>query len=268
MLNILTSETFWAAFSALVAFAALLFTIVGVIIAMYTAGKWRRLQSALQKERKFYEEQARRVAHPTINLPGESTTERYLKSIDNGLLAIAQLSSEQREHTKDKLRDLLGQLRATHTTLVNELKPFMEDNAKKFFKGFNKFNRNFGVRYDAGNIPHNARTHCDDVVGIIKDVASQLESDGNATKTPSDVIYKIREIGYSMEYADQEVIVPIMRFILSKTEVELSLINSAIIDGDMRKAIWLKERYRFDIKNLYGQLDEALTTMSSLTSKL
>lgn len=266
MTQIFKSETFWAAFSALVAFVALAVSIAVPGIAMFKAGKWRRLQAALDKERKFYEERARRVTPEPIRLPEESATDRYLSSIQNGLLAIAQLSDEQREKTKDKIRNLISQLRATHTTLVQTLKPFTANDAKKFFDEFDAFNQNFGAIYNAGNIPHDARTHCGDVVRIVNDLASKLESD--TTGGPSEQINKVRNISYSMEYADQEVIVPMMTYIFSKTEVELSLINSAIRDGDKNKAVWLKERYRFDVENLYKRLNEALTTMTDLASKL
>jgi hypothetical protein len=266
MPQLFESETFWAAFSALVAFAALVGGIGGVVIAMLKAGKWRRLQATLNKERKFYEEEARRVTPEPIRLPEESAIERYLSSIQTGLLAIAQLSDEQREKTKDKIRDLISHLRTTHTTLVEALKPFTTNDAKKFFEEFDLFNQNFGALYHAGNIPHDARTHCGDVVRIVDDLASKLEPD--TTGAPSERIYKIRDIASSMEYADQELIVPIMTYILSKTEVELSLINSAIRDGDKHKAVWLKERYRFDIENLYQRLNVALTNMTDLASKL
>lgn len=266
MSTIISSEIFWSAFGALVAFAALVGSIGGAVIALLRVRKTRQFQTTLDKERKFYEEQARRVTPETIKLPEESAIDKYISSIQNGLLAISQLSDEQREKVKDKIRDLISQLRATHTTLVEALKPFTTNDAKKFFDEFDLFNQNFGALYNAGNIPHEARTHCGDVVQIINDLVSKLEADTNGAS--SEQIYKIRQIAYSMEYADQELIVPIMRYIFSKTEVELSLINSAIRDENKNKAIWLKERYRFDIENLYKRLNEALTKMGDLTLKL
>jgi hypothetical protein len=266
MLQIFKSETFWAAFSALVAFATLVGGILAAVIARFKTGNWRRLQATLDKERKFYEEQARRITSEPIRLPEESIIDRYLSSIQNGLLAIAQLSDEQRDKTKDKIRSLITQLRATHETLVNALTPFTTNDAKKFFDGFDALNQNFGALYNAGNIPHDARTHCGDVVGIVNDMVSKLES--HTTGRPSEQINKLREITYSMQYADHELIVPMMRHIFSKTEVELSLINSAIRDGDKNKAVWLKERYRFDMENLYKRLNAALTTMTDLALKL
>ena len=80
-----------------------------------------------------------------------------------------------------------------------------------------------------------------------------------------ELILKMRD---SMEHIDKNIIMLIMTYILSKTEVELSLINSTIREGDENKAIWLKERYRFDVKNLYNRLNEALDKMTDLRQKL
>jgi hypothetical protein len=266
MLDLFKSEIFWSAFGALVAFAGLVGTICVAIIALLKAHEGRRLQAVLNEERKFYEEKARRVIPPPVELPEKAITDRYLNSIQSGLLAIVQLPHEQRNKTKGEIRKLISQLRTTHETLVQALKPFTTNNAKRFFEEFDQFNQDFGALYDGGNIPHNARTHCDEVVQIVNELTFQLQAD--ITGLPSERIYKIQEINYSMEHADRDIIVPVMTYILSRTEVELSLINSVIWDGDKRKAIWLKERYRFDIKNLYSQLEDTLTTMSNLVSQL
>ena len=264
--GILKSELFWSAFSALIAFAVLVGTIGGAVIALLRSHRAGRLQATLDHERKFYEEQARRVAAEPVKFPEDSAIDRYLYSIKSGLIAIGELSQEQRTGVKERIRELISQLRATHTTLIHALKPFTTNDSKKFFEGFDQFNQDFGALYKSGNIPHDARTHCGDVVAIVNDLATRLESD--TTKTPSDQLAKIRQIAWSMEYADQEMIVPIMNHILSKTEVELSLINAAIREGNKEKAIWLKERYRFDVDNLYKRLNEALTKMTDLASKV
>jgi hypothetical protein len=65
-------------------------------LALLKASKWRRLQATLDKERKFYEERARRVTLEPIRLPEESVMDIYLDSIQSELLANAQLSDEQR----------------------------------------------------------------------------------------------------------------------------------------------------------------------------
>jgi polyhydroxyalkanoate synthesis regulator phasin len=260
------SDVFWSALSALIAFAALLGTIGAAVNALLKSRMATRLQATLVHERTFYQEQARRVADELIKFPEESAIDRYLDSVKSGLVAIGELSKEQRRGAKDRIRELISQLRATHTTLVNALKPFTTNDAKKFFEGFDQLNQDFGALYKTGNIPHDARTHCSDVVAIVNDLVTKLGSD--TMKTASDQIAKINAIAHSMEYADEEIIVPIMTHILSKTEVELSLINAAIRDGNKHKAIWLKERYRFDVDNLYKRLNEALTRMTDLASTL
>jgi hypothetical protein len=182
------------------------------------------------------------------------------------LLAIANLPEEERKRTKKELRELLSQLRATHATLVQTLKLFTTNDAKTFFEEFDDFNQNFGALFQGGKIRHEARTHCDDVVQIVDDLVSKLEL--STTGERAEQIGALRQLGYSMQGVDQDLIVPIMRYILSKTEVELSLINSVIRDGDKTKAIWLKERYRFDVEKLYERLREALDRMDALSSKL
>ena len=253
------SEVFWSAFGALVAFAALLGSVVAGTYALFKAGRRRRLQGVLDKEREFYEKQARRVVAASKGPSQESTADHYVRGIRDGLTTIGKLDEKQRAATKDKLRELIGQLRATHATLVEALKPFTTNDATEFFKQFDTFNQNFGALYDSGNIPHNARTHCGDVVEIVNELATQL--------TPNQW-HPIQNIANLMRHADEDIIVPVMQDILAKTEVELSLINSAVRDKEFEKALWLKERYRFDVTHLYERLDEALTQMSQLRSQI
>ena len=185
--------------------------------------------------------------------------DQYVRGIRDGLTTIGKLDESQRAAAKEKLRDLIRQLRATHKTLVEALKPFTTDRTTVFFDKFDDFNQNFGALYHSGNIPHDARTHCDDVVAIVNDLAAQL--------APNEW-HPIRNIANLMQSADEDIIVPLMRGILARTEVELSLIGSAIRDKEYEKALWLKERYRFDVKHLYERLDEALTQMSDLRSQI
>jgi len=137
--------------------------------------------------------------------------------------------------------------------------PYFNDSGISIYKNFDAFNRNFGALYHSGNIPHNARTHCGDVAEIINELATQLAP--NQWRP-------IQNIASSMQSADEDIIVPVMQDILAKTEVELSLISSAILDKEFEKALWLKERYRFDVTHLYERLDEALTQMSQLRSEI
>lgn len=252
-------EVFWSAFGALVAFAALLGSAATGTYALFKAGRRRRLQGMLDKERQFYEKQARRVVPASRRPSQESTADQYIRGIRDGLTTIGKLDEKQRAATKDKLRELIDQLRATHATLVEALKPFTTNDATVFFEQFDTFNQNFGALYHSGNIPHDARTHCGDVVEIVNELATQL--------APNQW-HPIRDIASSMQSADEDIIVPVMQDILARTEVELSLISSAIRDKEFEKALWLKERYRFDVTHLYERLDEALTQMSQLRSQI
>lgn len=248
------SEVFWSALGALVAFAALLGSATAGAYALYKVGRRRKLQRVLDKERQFYEKQARRVGPPQ-----ESTADQYIRDIRDGLRTIGKLDEKQRVATKVKLRELIDQLRATHKTLVEALKPFTTNDATVFLAQFDTFNQNFGALYHSGNIPHDARTHCGDVIEIVNELATQLGP---------NQWHPIQKIASSMRSADEDIIVPVMQDILAKTEVELSLISSAIRDKEFKKALWLKERYRFDVTHLYERLDEALTQMSQLRTQI
>lgn len=255
----LQSEVFWSAFGALVAFATLLGAAAAGAYPLLKAVRRRRLQSVLDEERQFYEKVARRVVAVPKGPLQESTADQYIRGIRDGLATIARLDEKQRAATKDKLRELIGQLRATHGTLVEALKLFTTNDATVFFEQFDTFNQNFGALYHSGNIPHQARTHCGDVVEIVNELATQLE--------PNEW-HPIRNIATSMQSADEDIIVPVMLDILTRTEVELSLISAAIRDKEFQKALWLKERYRFDVIHLYERLDQSLTQMSDLRSQI
>jgi hypothetical protein len=253
------SEVFWSAFGALVAFAALLGTAAAGTFPLVKAWRRRRLQRVLDKERQFYETLARRVV--ATGPLQQSTADRYVNGIRDGLATISKLDAKQRATTKVKLQELIGQLRATHETLVGALKLFTTNNASVFFDKFEEFNRNFGVLFDSGNVRHQARTHCGDVVETVTELVAKLGVGQNEW-------HPIRQIASLMQSADQDIIVPVMLDILRRTEVELSLISASIRDKEFAKALWLKERYRFDVKGLYDRLDQALTQMSELRSQL
>jgi hypothetical protein len=250
------SEVFWSAFGALVAFAALCGPAVAGTNALLKGRRRDRLQGVLDKERQFYENHARRVFGSKGPLH-ESMADRYIRDIRDGLTTIRGLNEQQRAATK--LRELISQLRATHAALVKSLKLFTTNDAVVFFAEFDKFNQDFGEIYDTGNIPHDARTHCDDVVELVNKLADQLAPNG---------WHPIRNSAHSMQAADQDIIVPVMLELLGKTEVELSLISAAIRDKEFEKALWLKERYRFDVKHVYARLDAALTEMNELRSQI
>jgi len=252
------SEVFWAAFGALVAFAALLGSAAGGTYALFKSGRRRRWQTVLDKERQFYEKQARRVV-PAPKGPPQSTADIYIRSVKDGLTTIGELDEKQRAATKDKLREPIDQLRATHATIVKVLKPFTTNDATVFFKQFDTLNQDFGELYHNGKIPHEARTHCGDVVEIVNELATQL--------APNQW-HPIQSIASSLQQTDEDIIVPLMQDILARTEVELSLISCAIRDKEFQKALWLKERYRFDVTHVYERLDEALTQMSELRSQI
>lgn len=259
MFNSFQSDVFWSAFGALVAFAGLLGSIAAGMYGLFKAVRRRRLQVVLDNERKFYQQKARRVVPTFDGSPTEPLANQYIRSIRDGLATIGNLDEKQRATTKKQLRELIDQLRATHATLVEALKPFTTNDATEFFDQFDKFNMNFGALYDSGSIPHNARTHCGDVVELVNQLASQL--------APNEW-HPIQYIASSMQSADEDIIVPIMQGILAQTEIELSLIDSLIQDREFEKALWLKERYRFDIQHLYERLDESLTQMSQLRSEI
>src|SRR5262249_13860899 len=151
-----------------------------------------------------------------------------IRGIRDGLTTIRNLNEQQRASTKEKLRELISQLRATHATLVESLKLFTTNDAAVFFEQFDTFNQNFGALYHSGNIPHNARTHCHDVVELVNRLADQL--------APNEW-HPIQNIAHSMRAADREIIVPMMLELLGRTEVELSLISAAIREKEFEKAL-------------------------------
>jgi hypothetical protein len=253
----LGTEAFWAAVGVLV-------TIGGLLVALRKWVRNSQLQTVLNNERRFYEVQARRVAPPAVKLPEESAIDRYIHSINTGLVSIEELPESVKREAKERIRKLIAQLSATHASLIKALSPFEITEAKRFFEGFDQFNQEFGSLYNAGEIPRNTRTHCTEVEETVAEIIAVIQR-----QMPEWAgLYKLQELGYSMRYADQEVIVPIMVSILAKTEVELSLIRTAIEDDNKKKALWLKERYRFDIHGLFGRLNTALNQMHELTNKL
>ncbi len=257
MPEIFKSELFWAAFSGIIAFVALLWSPLGNLFPYF---RKRRLQITLNKERNFYEHQIARI-NPDDDMAG------YISTIKNALQTIGGFSIEQQAIIKAKLRDLIKELRATHKTLVDHLKPFTTNDANSFLKEFDTTNQNLETLWKTdGNFRHEVRTHCEDVEEIVNQIITILQP--GSIEVSQNQIQGLYQIGWSMKSADVDIIVPVMNQILNKVKVELSLINSAIRDGNKFRAIRLKEKYRFDSDNLFKQLSDALDKMNELERKL
>lgn len=257
MIQIFKSELFWAAFSGIIAFAALLWTPLGNLIPYF---RRRHLQRTLNNERNFYKQQVIR------NKPDDDMVS-YLSTVKNALQTIGGLSNEKQVEIKIKLRSLIEELRATHKTLVESIMPFTSDDANWFLKEFDIINQKLEALWKTdGKYRHEVRTHCGDVERLANDIVQILNTRTN--EVPPNQIQELYQISWSMTSADVEIIVPIMNNILNKIKVELSLIASAISTGSKLRAIRLKEKYRFETDNLFQQLSEALDKMNELEMKL
>jgi hypothetical protein len=255
MLEKLQQQWFWGAVAAIVALLGFVFThLVGKRRLRY----WT-LQRLLSRERSFYSLMQPRRRDPRLD-PSKTTAEEYVSSVARSLLGFDALPPTVVKETKGELSKLLDNLRATHQTLVAALEPFSLTDAKKFFEKFDTFAAKFGTLYHGGQIPHNARTHCSEITGVIYALNQKM---GNVPGW-SD----ISTLTQSVVVCDREVIVPLMIEVLDRTEVELSIIGQAVRARDFRKAVYIKERFWFEVMGFYGDLNESLNKMDSLASSL
>lgn len=247
---------FWAAVSAIVALLGFVFThLVGRRRMRY----WL-LQRLLDRERSFY---------TTMPMPqsgvfagfADPMTQQYLSSVAQGLLGFDALPPETVKESKSELRRLLSNLRSTHQTLVSALKPFSLTDAQKYFDEFDSFATEFATLYHGGQIPHDARTHCSEVDAVITELSQLIKSNAPGWSN-------IAALRSSVVVYDQDVIIPLMVGILERTQGEVSILGQAIRDGDFRKAVYIKERFWFEVKGLYRDLDSALTKMSALAERI
>lgn len=247
---------FWAAISAIVALLGFLFT--------HFVGKRRlrywRLQHLLDKERSVYATLPlpRRIS--TSDSSG-APTQQYVSSVARSLLGFDSLPASTLKDSRDDLRRLLSNLRTTHQTLVSALEPFSTGEARKFIEEFDVFAAKFSTLYHAGQIPHNARTHCHEVEQTI----SALDAKMPGTTTGWQDIAALRN---SVVMYDQDVIVPLMVDVLDRAQLEITMIGQAIRDKDFGKAIIIKERFWFEVKGFYKELDETLTKMGEIAARL
>jgi hypothetical protein len=252
-------EMDWTIFWTAVGSIAALFTLI-LALLQTTRMKYLRLQRIQNKERSFYDSVHRAPINPEPDSV-EAKTQGYLESVDRSLRGLKILPDTERQQAREKLKILISNLRATHETLVTVLEPFSTTDVKKFFEEFDSLNSKFSTLYYGGRIAHDARTHCSDVEQIVNDLSTMINSNNPGWQD-------ISALRYSVVVQDREVIVPIMTSILDRTQLELSLIALAISAKDKSKAIWLKERYWFDVKFLYQTIISALKAMSELTNKL
>jgi len=248
----------WKAIGAVVAIAGCIVT----VLAFLRGTRWRywRLQRILDKERSYYA--AKSSARSTVgeNLV-QGTAQSYFSSVNMGISGIENLPPHAKTIAREKLKALLLNLRTTHQTLVTVLEPFSTGDAKKFLEEFDSCNSEFIVLYHGGEIAYNARTHCSEIESVLDELGRQIQCN---TPGWSDVD-SLRE---SVVHQDREVIVPIMTEILERTKTELGLIEQAIRDRDKPKALALKEKFWFDVRDMYGEIRGSLTKMTDLVSTL
>ncbi|MBK8752348.1 MAG: hypothetical protein IPL99_12190 [Candidatus Competibacteraceae bacterium] len=251
MFEWLKQPWFWGAISAVAAVLGFLFT--------HLIGKRRfrywRLQRVLDAERSFYSAIAAPRQGGSEPL-AEGITQRYVASVDQGLVGVSQLSPTTPREAKEQLRRLISNLRATHQTLVTAIEPFSLADAKQFFEGFEGFSQKLQTLYYGGNIPHDARTHC----GEIKEVISELDRQLQGWRDISSLRYLVEN--------DRDVIVPMMVEVLERAQTEMLLIAQSIRGGNLTKAVILKERFWFEAKSFYIQLTASLSKMGSLVTRL
>jgi hypothetical protein len=248
----------WKAIGGVVGIAAFLVALLTFLRG--TRLRYSRLQRILDKERSFYA--AMPSPRSTIDEDlVQRTAQTYFSSVNRGISGIERLPPDATRVAREKLRVLLLNLRTTHQTLVTVLEPFSTGDAKKFFEEFDSFNSKFTVLYHGGQIAHDARTHCSDIEQVLGELGSQIQF---STPGWSDV----DSLRGSVVVYDKEVIVPIMTEILERTQTELAIIAQAIRDGDRRKALVLKEKFWFDVRDLYHDVSGSLTRMTDLARAL
>jgi hypothetical protein len=247
MLDLLKSEVLWTALGSIVA-------LVAVVAPVYLLLRRRRLQRILNDERRFYET----IPHGQLQ---NDMLRDYLGAVDRSVTGLESLPTAERQKAREKLVALIGNLRSTHESLVKAIQPFSLADAKAFLDGFYKFQADFSSLYHAGSIPSDARTHCHDVCSVVSEMSSMIDRNASGWED-------IEALQHSVVSYDVEVIVPIMVSVFERSQREISLIERCLRDGDRRKAIWLKERYWFDMKPLYQSISTTLDKMSSLANQL
>ncbi|HKF48816.1 MAG TPA: hypothetical protein VKB38_15765 [Terracidiphilus sp.] len=250
---------FWAAASAIIALLGFVFT---HLVGRHWMRYWR-LQRLLDRERSFYTTYTTMPRPPSaalIDIAG-SQTQQYVSSVTQSLEGFDALPTETVRQSKAELRRLLSNLRATHQTLVSALEPFSITDAKEYFERFDSIAAKFATLYHGGQIPHEARTHCEEVDSVISELAKTIKADAPGWN-------KIASLRRSVVVYDFDVIIPLMTEVLGKAQVEISIIGQAIRSRDFRKAVYIKERFWFEVRGLYPDLNSALTKMSSLAARL
>jgi hypothetical protein len=248
----------WKAIGGVVGLAA--FIVALLTFLRGTGWRYRRLQRILDKERSFYAaipSHQSAVGHTLV----QGTAQTYFSAVNRGISGIDSLPPDARTVAREKLKALLLNLRTTHQTLVTILEPFSTGDAKKFLEEFDGFNTKFTTLYHGGQIAHDARTHCFEIEQVLDELRSKIQF---TTPGWSD----IDSLGQSVVVQDTDVIVPIMTEILDRTQTELVLIAEAIRKGDKPRALALKEKFWFDIRNLYYEVSGSLAKMTDLVSAL
>jgi hypothetical protein len=256
MLDWIKQPWVWGAFSAIVAALGFAFT--------HFVGKHRFrywwLQRFLDKERTFYRAQPA-PTQAAMSDPAATIPQKYVFSIEQSLTGFEQFPAETAvREAKEQLRGLLTNLRITHNTLVSVLKTFSLENGKHYFEKLDDYQADFLTHYFGGKIPHDAHTHCEEIVRVIANL--------NKRTPPTTPGWQdISALQYSVVVNDRDVIVPMMKEVLERTHSNLSIIAEVAKVGDFRKAVIIKEHFWFEIQGFYYQLNSSLEKMDALISR-
>jgi len=252
--SFLGKPVFWSAVCALIALTGLLITnLKGRPLWYY------RMQRALNRERTFYDSLAAILPAPDP-MSKEGLAQSYFEAVESGVAGIEALSANERRAAAQKLRSLVATLQATHHTLVEALEPFSEINAKQFIDGWRSVQQGLQTVYYGGRIPSDAHTHCSEVQALVWDLTSN-------SKNRSAGLEKIRGLGDSVVAQDRDIILPLMHSILERCQREVNLISSSLRTDDVQRAIWLKEKYWFDMKHTYLSMKRALDKIRRLAEE-
>jgi hypothetical protein len=260
--KLLTSVNFWAVVGSIAAVIAL----IPMILAAARVIRRRSESSFLSKERSFYEK-VRAERSPTSHreISPESGSDglviQYLSDVREGVEGLKELSHQELDQARDDVRALISELRKTHQALAEALEVFETLDVRRFFDGFESSRLRISALYNNGDIPAEVRTHCTKVENLVWKMTGYLP-------TGAVGIDRIRRLGHSVVVMDKEVIVPVMGAILERAHDEADLIERSIRAGNKKRAIWVKEKYWFEVQPMYKNIKDSLRKMDEAVSKL
>ncbi len=249
-----------------------IFVAVLAIIISVAVGYWFSAGRVHNQERKRQDKALRMleaVSYKDTMPFAARDIESYLDAVGLTLQTLRRIPDQRKVGIGEKLRKLILRLRVTHSTLVRNMEFLAAERIDgDFGEELQKAQSQLRPLLMSDEALSEARTHCHDVRAAAWEFQQGLEAEDKANPElppiPAEVQDALRRLGYAMERADEDTILPGMQLLLASAWQNLEDISTLLNAGEEKAARMLRLLSRQRLTKLNSRLNETLHQMDDM----